>query len=89
MKLYDDEAEDMATATMTTMTTGVKPARKHTIESELAKALVRFSYGRVNVKKAKETAARMAPVFEEEANRNWALAHKGVNWFAKEVLKVI
>ena len=54
-----------------------------------SQALVRFSYGRVNVKKAKEIAARMAPVFEEEAKKNEVIAHKGVNWFAKEVLKII
>ena len=63
--------------------------RKHTVESELAKALVRFSYGRVNVGKSKEIAAKFAPVFEEESRKNWVLAHKGVNWFAKEILRVI
>ena len=74
---------------MATSMTATKPERKYTIEKELSKALVRFSFGRVNVKKAKETAARMAPVFEEEAKKNEVVAHKGVNWFAKEVLKVI
>lgn len=74
---------------MPTAETAVKPERKHTVEKELSKALVRFSYGRVSVKKAKETAARMAPVFEEEARKNEVVAHKGVNWFAKEVLRVI
>ncbi|MBR1477396.1 MAG: hypothetical protein IJ608_05480 [Lachnospiraceae bacterium] len=74
---------------MEALSATIKTERKHTIEKELSKALVRFSYGRVNVKKAKETAARMAPVFEEEAKKNEVVAHKGVNWFAKEVLKVI
>ena len=31
----------------------------------------------------------MTPVFEEEAKKNEVVAHKGVNWFAKEVLKMI
>ena len=74
---------------MPTTETAVKPERKYTVEKELSKALVFFSFGRINVKKAKETAARMAPVFEEEAKKNELVAHKGVNWFAKEVLKVI
>ena len=74
---------------MAPMVNSVKPKRRHTIENELSKALVRFSYDRVSVKQAKELAAKMAPVFEQEAAKNEIVAHKGVTWFAKEILRVI
>ena len=66
-----------------------KKLRKHTVQSEMARALHKYSFGRLTVQKARETAAKFAPVFEEEAKKNTVLAHKGVNWFAKEVLKVV
>lgn len=66
-----------------------KMERKYTVESELIKALVMYSYGRVNYEKAAEVASKAALIFEEEAKQNIPLAHKGVNWYAKELLKVI
>ena len=74
---------------MSTVRVTARRTRKHTVESEMAKALYKYSFGRLTVKKAKETAAKFAPVFEEESKKNEVLAHKGVNWFAKEVLKVV
>ena len=58
-------------------------------KSEMTKALVMFSYGRVGYTKASEIAAKAAPIFDEESKKNEVLAHKGVNWYAKELLKVV
>ena len=71
------------------MTTAVGTQNQYTVESEMVKALVMYSYGRIDYDRAVEIAAEAAPVFREEAERNIVLAHKGVNWYAKELLKVI
>ena len=63
--------------------------KTRTVESEMIKALVMFSYGRVSYDRAVEIAAKAAPIFEEEAKKNEILAHKCVNWYAKELLKVV
>ena len=60
-----------------------------TIESEMIKALVMFSYGRVNYEKALEIAKKTAPIFYKASSKNKVLAHKGLNWYAKELLKVV
>ena len=58
--------------------------KKYTIEGELTKALLRFSFGKLTVDGAKKKA--------EVAAKNWdssneALAHKGLNWYAKQKKK--
>ena len=63
--------------------------KMRTIESEMTKALVMFSYGRVGYAKASEIATQAAPIFDEESKKNEVLAHKGVNWYAKELLKIV
>lgn len=63
--------------------------KKHTIESEMAKTLFKYSYGRLTVNESKELASRFAPVFEKESQKNTVLAHKGIAWFSKEVLKTV
>lgn len=57
--------------------------QKLTIESELVKALVRFSFGRLSVDEAKEKAIVAAKNWD---STNEALAHKGLNWYAKQLL---
>ena len=57
--------------------------KKYTIEGELTKALLRFSFGKLTVEEAKKKA--------EVAAKNWdssneALAHKGLNWYAKQLI---
>lgn len=63
--------------------------RVRTVETEMVRALVLFSYGRVSYEKATAIAAKAAPIFCEESKKNEILAHKGVNWYAKELLKVV
>ena len=71
-------------------TTGITIRQKtRTIESEMVKALVMFSYGRLSYPGAMEIAAKAAPIFSEESRKNEILAHKGVNRYAKELLKVV
>lgn len=67
----------------------VSSKKMRTIESEMIKALVMFSYGRVNYEKASEIAAKAAPIFYEASRKNKILAHKGLIWYAKELLKVV
>lgn len=56
--------------------------KKYTIEGELTKALLRFSCGALTVEEAKERAAIAAKNWDPT---NTALAHKGLNWYAKQL----
>lgn len=61
----------------------MKQQKRYTIESELTKALMQFSFGKLTIVEAKKKAA--------VAVRNWdssneALAHKGLNWYAKQII---
>lgn len=56
----------------------------YTVESELANALFRLSFGRLTYAQAAEKASKVAPKFDVNDE---VLAHKGINWYAKELLK--
>lgn len=58
----------------------------YSIENDLSKALVKFSYGKLNVIQANKLAKSVVPKMDFS---NSALAHKGVNWYAKEILDVV
>lgn len=60
--------------------------RMYTLESELALALFRFSYGRLSVAQAEKKAKEVAPYYDMN---NKALCHKGVEWYAQQLLAVI
>ena len=64
----------------------VKEVKIHTVESELTMALFRLSFGKFTYEQAEEIAKEYAPKFDLE---NKALAHKGINWYAKELLKIL
>jgi len=64
----------------------IKDVETHTVESELAMALFRLSFGKFTYEQAEEIAKEYAPKFDLE---NEALAHKGINWYAKELLKIL
>lgn len=59
-------------------------SKKYTIESELTNALFRLSFGKLSYAQAEEKAKKVAPNFDVN---NEMLAHKGINWYAKELLK--
>lgn len=50
---------------------------------DLAGAIVRMSKGKISTDTAEIVANRVVPKLDF---RNSAVAHKGVNWFAKELL---
>lgn len=56
----------------------------YSIQDELAKALYKFSYGRLTVEQAEKRAEEVMKNFDPQ---NEALAHKGINWYAKQILK--
>lgn len=58
----------------------------YSVESELALALFRLSFGRLTYAQAEEKAKMVAPKFDMD---NEMLAHKGINWYAKQLLKFI
>lgn len=61
---------------------------KHTdIKTEMAKALIRFSGNKLSETKAAELSEKAALIFAKAIEENEILAHKGLNWYAKELLK--
>lgn len=57
--------------------------QKYTIENELTNALLRFSFGRLTVDEAKKKAKIAAKNWDSS---NEMLAHKGLNWYAKQIV---
>lgn len=62
----------------------VDEAVKYSIQEELAKALYMFSDGKLTVEQTEE---RAEIVMKNLDLQNEGLAHKGVNWIAKQILK--
>ncbi len=60
--------------------------QKYSIESELREALMKLSLGKLDANEAELLAGKFAPQFDME--KFPLLGHKGINWFAKELLKV-
>ena len=58
--------------------------RASTIENELANALFRLSFGKLTFKQAQNKSKEVASNFDIDDDM---LAHKGINCYAKEVLK--
>lgn len=59
-------------------------SKVYTVESELTNALFRLSFGRLTYEQAEAKSKAVAPNFDVN---NEMLAHKGINWYAKELLK--
>ncbi len=55
----------------------------YSLENELSNALYKFSYGRLTVKQAEMRAAEVMKNFDAT---NKGLAHKGINWYAKQIV---
>ena len=58
--------------------------RASTIENELANVLFQLSFGKLTFKQAQSKSKEMARNFDIDDDM---LAHKGINWYAKEVIK--
>ncbi len=60
--------------------------REYTLENELAIALFKFSYGKLNIAEAREKAKEVLPYYDTS---NEMLMHKGLDWYAKQLLAVM
>lgn len=58
----------------------------YTVETELTDALFRLSFGRLTYAQAEKKAKEVAPNFDMNDEM---LAHKGINWYAKQLLAVM
>ena len=57
--------------------------KNYSIQDELAKALYKFSYGRLTVTQAE---MRAEEVMKNIDATNEGLSHKGINWYAKQII---
>lgn len=64
----------------------VNKANTISLKEQLKVALVEFSYGQLNENKAKQIADKAMNKFDYS---NSALNHKGMNWYAKEILNLM
>lgn len=53
------------------------------VEKELTRALLNFSFGKMSLEQVEETAKRVAPNYDLN---NEMLMHKGINWYAKQII---
>lgn len=61
----------------------MKMREELTIENELQKALLKFSFGKLTAEQARDKAKEIAPNFDFN---NAMLGHKGIVWYARQVL---
>lgn len=57
-----------------------------TVERDLAMALFRLSFGRLSAEQARQKAKEVAPNYDMDDEM---LGHKGINWYAKQLLAVM
>lgn len=60
---------------------------KYSLENELAKALFKYSLGNMSFDEAQQKAEVLVPTFIAGCKKYPMLGHKGIRWFAKEVLR--
>lgn len=58
--------------------------RASTIENKLANVFFQLSFGKLTFKQAQSKSKEMARNFDIDDDM---LAHKGINWYVKEVIK--
>ena len=56
------------------------------LENDLSEALIKFSSGKLNSNEANKIACSTIKNIDFE---NSALAHKGVNWYARQIIDII
>jgi len=60
---------------------------RNSMEKKFAKAIYKHSLGRVSVEEAKILAPSAVNKFLKGCESSQALAHKGLDWYAKEMAK--
>lgn len=60
---------------------------RNPMEKKFAKAIFKYSLGRVTVNEAKKMAPSAVEKFLEGCKTSYVLAHKGLDWYAKELAK--
>ena len=60
---------------------------KNSMEKKFAKALFKYSLGKVSVDEAEKIAPASVNKFLKGCESSQSLAHKGLDWYAKEVAK--
>ena len=59
------------------------------LEKKLSKAIYKYSFGKLTVEEADSKAAETIGNFIESSANSPSLAHKGVDWYAREIAKSV
>ena len=60
---------------------------RNPMEKKFAKSLFKYSLGRVSAEDAERMAPSSVEIFLEGCKTSQTLAHKGLDWYAKEIAK--
>ena len=59
------------------------------LEKKLSKAIYKYALGKMTVDEATAKAAATIDIFVDSCNKSTSLAHKGVDWYAREIAKTV
>ena len=62
---------------------------KSYLEKKLSKAIFKYALGKLTVAEANAKAAATSDNFIDGCNKSTSLAHKGVDWYAREIAKTV
>lgn len=60
---------------------------KSLLEKKLSKTLYKYALGRLSVQEANELASATVGNFLEGCSESSSLAHKGLDWYAREIVR--
>lgn len=59
------------------------------LEKKLSKAIFKYALGKLTVAEANAKATATSDNFIDGCNKSTSLAHKGVDWYAREIAKTV
>ena len=62
---------------------------KNSMEGKLARAIYKNAFGKVSITEAQEIAENAIDNFIAGCKESSSLAHKGLDWYAKEIVKTL
>lgn len=62
---------------------------KYSLENMLAEAIFKYAVGKVTIEEAKQIADDRIEDFRENCKTSSSLAHKGIDYYAREIVRVM
>lgn len=62
---------------------------KYSMENMLAQRIFKYACGKVSIDEAKQIASDRIDDFKEKCKTSSSLAHKGLDYYAREIVRII